>query len=149
MRVLGPALTDAERAAFIAAARSYIGTRWKHQGRDRRGIDCGGLVLASLRDIGKPVEDASKGYGREPYRHSMEAVCALNLGEPVSEPYNLRPGDVALFRVGRAAPNHVGIVGDYVHGGLSLIHAYAINGKVVEAPLDASWLALLQQVYAV
>lgn len=147
MPAIDPKLSDAERAAFIAAARSYLGVRWRHQGRDRRGLDCGGLVLVCLRDIGRTPADASKGYGREPYRRSLETVCALNFGSPLAHEIAMRAGDVAVFHIGRAAPNHVGIVADYVHGGLSLIHAYAINGEVVEMPLDVDWLDRLKQVY--
>lgn len=144
-RALGPPFTDAERVAFVAAARSYIGVRWKHQGRSRRGLDCGGLLIVSAFGAGRLTADAQAGYGREPYRHSLEDVLRENLGDPVdAEP---TVGDVVMFHVGRAAPNHVGIVGDYVHGGLSIIHAYAITGQVVESPFDASWRNLLSEVY--
>lgn len=145
MRTLGPPFTDAELAAFVATARSYIGVRWKHQGRSRRGLDCGGLLIVSAFGAGRLTEDAKAGYGREPYRHSLEDVLRANLGDPVNDVPKV--GDVVMFHVGRAAPNHVGIVGDYVHGGLSIIHAYAITGEVVESPLDASWRGLLREVY--
>lgn len=146
MRALGAPFTDSERIAVVAAARAYLGTRWKHQGRTKRGIDCGGLLFAVMRDIGKTPVDAPPGYGREAYRHGLEAVLEANYGKPVDrEP---RIGDAVVFHVGRSAPNHCGIVGDYIHGGLSLIHAYAINGAVVEAPFDVTWRSLLPQVYS-
>ena len=39
-------------AQFVAAARSYIGTRCVHQGRSRNGVDCIGLVVMAVRDCG-------------------------------------------------------------------------------------------------
>ena len=39
--------------ALIAIARSYIGTKFAHQGRDRvTGMDCGGFAMVSARDAG-------------------------------------------------------------------------------------------------
>jgi cell wall-associated NlpC family hydrolase len=80
MRYLSPPLTHAERMALVREARTYMGVRWRHQGRDRRGLDCAGLVVASLRGIGRAVRD-STAYGRVPYRGSLEAVLRDNLGD--------------------------------------------------------------------
>jgi uncharacterized protein YijF (DUF1287 family) len=51
-------------------------------------------------------------------------------------------GDVVWMRFEKE-PQHLGIVGDYVHGGLSLIHAYNGAGvnRVVEHRLDDTWRA--------
>lgn len=48
---------------FIAAARGWIGTPCRHQGRSRAGVDCIGLVVMAARDCGldAPVEAT---YGR-------------------------------------------------------------------------------------
>jgi hypothetical protein len=35
------------RAAFVAAARAFLGTPWKSKGHDAEGTDCGGLIFAS------------------------------------------------------------------------------------------------------
>lgn len=81
-RFIAP-LTDDERGAFIQAARSYLGTPWRHQGRSRRGIDCGGLVALAMRDIGHPGQDIA-GYGRVAYHGSLEACLRDNFGEPLT-----------------------------------------------------------------
>ena len=142
-RAIGPALTAEETAAFVACARSFVGVRWRHQGRNRNGIDCGGLLAACITRIGRGVYDPT-GYGRRPYRGSLEATLRENLGDPVD---SLQYGDVAVFAWGNAAPNHVGIVADHPHGGHSLIHAFAPIGKVIETRLDDEMLAKLKEVY--
>jgi hypothetical protein len=62
---------------------------------------------------------------------------------PVRE---LQPGDVAVFAFENQ--RHIGIVGDYVFGGLSLIHAYALAPRrVVETRLDEKWLARMRGAF--
>lgn len=144
-RAIWPPLNDEERVRFVAAARDMIGVRWKHQGRSRRGIDCGGLLVWCIQTVDRIAYDP-KGYTRLPYRHSLEATLQQNMGNPL-EPGEIRYGDVAVFAWNSVDPNHCGIVGDYVHGGLSLIHAFAINGEVVESPIDVSMTSMLREVY--
>jgi hypothetical protein len=50
----------------------------------------------------------------------------------------MQPGDVVVIAFDRA-PGHLGIVGDYLHGGLSIVHALAgACGRVVETRLEFS-----------
>lgn len=145
MRAIGGPFNAAETAAFVAAARSYIGVRWRHQGRSRRGVDCAGLVACALQDAGRPIEDRTT-YGREPYMHSLEAVLLSHFGDPL--PANqMRVGDVALMHFRNGDPSHVGILGDYLYGGLSLIHAHATTRHVVEHRLDDEWAGYIVETY--
>jgi cell wall-associated NlpC family hydrolase len=43
------------RADIVAAAATYEGTPWLHQGRSRLGLDCVGLLVAVARDLGVPI----------------------------------------------------------------------------------------------
>ena len=45
------------------------------------------------------------------------------------------PGDVLLIRWQSGEPSHVGLVADYVWGGLSIIHASTLHG-VIETALS-------------
>lgn len=63
MREIGPPLSDAERMAFIAEARTYLDVRFRHQGRSRNGLDCIGLCVVAMRAIERPLWD-SPAYGR-------------------------------------------------------------------------------------
>lgn len=146
MRAIGPPLTPAETAAFIAEARAYVaeGVRFRHQGRSRRGVDCAGLLLASMAAIGRPIADLPA-YGREPLGDGLRAMLVANLGEPVPKA-GMRPGDVVLMKF-RGEPSHVGLIGDYAHGGCSLIHAYAMMKKVVEHRIDEEWSGYITEVF--
>ena len=144
MRAIGPPLSDAERLALIAAARGYLGVRFRHQGRSRRGVDCAGLVAVCLLAIGRAPADV-EAYGREPLNQGLRAMLVENFGEPIPKD-EMRHGDIALMRF-RGEPSHVGILGDYLYGGLSLIHAFAQVKKVSEHRIDDEWLANIVEVF--
>ena len=133
-RLVAP-LTAEESAAFIAAARRLAGTPFKHRGRSERGVDCLGLVKVALDAVGRETAD-ERLYGREPEPEGLRLRAALR--EHFGAPVPLQAGCVVLMRW-HALPNHVAIVGDYVHGGLSLIHALASEGRVVETRLADPW----------
>lgn len=145
MRALGPAFSDSEREAFIDAARSYKGVRWRHQGRNRHGVDCGGLVFLALRGAGRNPVD-SPAYGRSPYRGSLEGVLRANFGEPLPKDM-LRAGDVPMFRFRNGQPSHVAVVANHLQGGFSMIHAFAQMREVVEHRIDQEWFDSMVEVY--
>ena len=112
------------------AARSYLGVPWKHQGRDRLGIDCIGLVVACLRDCGHSPPDRTD-YGRDPNGALVDALTASCVPVP------LQAGAIALVRYGREH-RHVAVVGSDANG-LTMIHADSHRRRVVEHPIDARW----------
>lgn len=121
---------------FIAAARSRLGLRWLHQGRSPQGVDCVGLVVVSLADIGIVVPDVL-GYRRSP--HAIQFLGHIREhSEFAATP---EPGTVGIFRDG-TQPCHVGIFAT-MRDQLSLIHAYAPAGKVIEEPFIHEWPRLL------
>ena len=116
-------------AAIVAAARTQIGVPWAHQGRLwGEALDCLGLVICTARACGlvAPTFDVN-GYSRSPdgsmttlCRRYMTEIQALELGAVV---------EVATLH----DPHHLAIVGDYVHGGFSVIHSSnAGRGRCVE-----------------
>lgn len=131
---------------LVAAARACLGVKFKHRGRDpKTGLDCAGLVVHSLHQIGLDPHDL-KTYGREPFQDGLVRVVQSNLGPPLPKHSDILPGDILLFRFSRD-PHHLGIAGDYIHGGLSLIHAYGGAEKVVEHRFDQIWIDRVCDVY--
>lgn len=131
-----------DRVELIQAARSYVGVPFRHRGRDRNGIDCGGLIIAALRDLGYDPPDMTI-YGREPGKDGLKDYLdhAIGRGARVGMRYAM-PGDVALIAFTADVPQHVAIVARHPtakNGSLSLIHAYGEVGKVVEHGYDLAW----------
>lgn len=123
----------------IAAARSALGTPFKHQGRMvGKALDCAGLIIHIVRELGLDHADQS-GYARRPSGGLLEQ--ALD-GQPCLERVtNMLPGDVLLFRF-RGDPQHLAIF-----TGENLIHAYQPVGKVCEHRLDDDWRSRIVRIY--
>lgn len=121
------------RAEIVAAARSYLGVRWHHQGRNRAGLDCIGLVIAVAHDLGLSDYDIG-GYARVPDGKTLRATMCEQMDLLKREPL---PGDVLLFAFQRT-PLHTAIRTD-----TGMIHAFANKRMVIEHGFDAIWRSRL------
>lgn len=122
------------RTDVVAAARSWIGTPFAHQGRIKTvGVDCIGLVIGVGRELGlcEPDFDVS-GYARNPDGRSLMALSRVHM-TPIDREA-MQAGDVVVVRFGDH-PQHFGVLGNYKHGGLSIVHAAMKSGAVVEQRL--------------
>lgn len=134
------------RAEIVSNARSWLGTRWQHQARLKGvGCDCAGLVIGVARECG--IVDFAfdvNGYERFPSGNTL----AMHCGEYMTriDKNDIAPGDVVLMRFD-GEPQHLAIVADYVHGGLSVVHAYALSRQVVEHALDDTWRKRIVAAY--
>ncbi|MFO1242409.1 MAG: hypothetical protein U1E36_04315 [Rickettsiales bacterium] len=133
---------------IVSEARSWIGTRFAHQGRrkksagDHGGVDCLGLLVGVARDLqlqdrfGNLLSKSdSLHYSKVPDGNALQQKLA-ELLYPIS-PEGIALGDVILFRLDNN-PQHLAIVSDYA-AMFGIIHAYAPSRKVVEHRLDESW----------
>ena len=127
-------MTSHTGSDIVTCARSQLGVRWRHQGRSRDGRDCIGLVLYVAHTLGLSDFDTAD-YDRHAKDETMLLLCKQHLVQ--IQPWNMRAGDVAVFAFDKQ--RHIGIITNHVHGGLGLIHAYAINREVVEGRLDEAW----------
>ncbi len=137
-------MTELERInAFISTARSMIGAQWRHRGRKPWAVDCIGLVILSLESVGFEVKD-KKDYSRYPWNDGLQDALKEHFGDPVID---IKKGDVILMQFENAdGPCHVGIVADYIHGGVSIIHAYS-KQAVIEHRYDEYWKSLTIEAY--
>jgi len=125
----------------VVCARAWIGTPYQHQHRARGiGVDCAGLVIGVARDLGLVAADFDvTGYAPTPDGTTLIAECDRWMRR--IHVWDLRPGNVLVVNFGRRSgfkPQHMGIVGDYMHGGLSLIQALGTadgKGEVIESRL--------------
>lgn len=121
-------------ADVVAAARAWVGVKYRHQGRSREGVDCIGLPACVRAELGMVTQDVTD-YAARATDESMLEWCRENM-LTVAE---LQPGDILVMAYGR--DRHMAIVGDYPHGGFSIIHAFIDNRRVVENRLDEDHMA--------
>ena len=129
-------MTQAE--AFVAAARSFVGTPFHAGGRlPGVGLDCIGVAVCAARACGIGHRDVPA----YPLRPNGQLLGELDrqlvrVGQP-------EPGDVlAMTFEMRGTPHHVA-----VYAGATLIHAYLLAAKCVEQPMTDYWRERVVRVY--
>lgn len=127
---------------IVKYARSWIGTPWRHQGRNRAGIDCAGLLIVTAKHFELPYEDMT-GYRRDPGRAFQEKIEAHTLS-------HLHPihGGIAIFS-DTSQPCHTGILA-VENGRITVIHSEASpQRRVHEEGFDDSHPSLKSRLIAV
>ena len=117
------------------AARGWVGTPFRHQGRGPGGIDCIGLVARVARDLALVDGEVIGGRLQRLLDDYMLPVA----------PADRQIGDVALMRFVRE-PQHVAIL-DRDGGRWLIIHAYQRVGACVRHGLDRAWAARIVRLY--
>ena len=123
------------RDAVVEKARGWLGTRWMHQGRNKGGIDCCGLVIVVGNDLGLftyETNDYDRRTTGEAFVHHFHDAGCIEIPLPL-----VGPGDIVITS-DKNFPCHCGIV-SMKRGVKHFIHAYAMRKKVVEVPL-VHWL---------
>ena len=138
-----------DRQQIVKLARSMLGTRWRHQGRDPvHGIDCGGVIVWVGWERGYiPREWDVTRYGRAPDGRSL--AQALSVYAIPKDWADWKPGDIVLLRQLRGNwPTHMGILTD--HGGTPyMIHSLVTHParRVVETVFAGFWRSAMVGVY--
>ena len=122
------------RTQIVEAAREWIDTPFHHQARLKHvGVDCVGLVIGVARELALVPQDLDVlGYPRTPDGTSLMATMRQHMTE--IDRAAMQPGDVIVVSFDRD-PQHLAILCDYRHGGLSIIHAAGNTGRVIETRL--------------
>ena len=124
---------------YLEKARSYINTPFKHQGRNKNGLDCIGIVVVPLNDIGFFTYE-NKNYRK--YGLGGEIIDVLSkYCYEVEKPFKYMAGDILLFSKG--ASQHLAIYTDKN----TIIHAHNFVGKVVEHSLTQDWEINITKVF--
>lgn len=115
------------RAAILAEAETWLGTRWHHNARVKgAGVDCGQLIigcyiaaeLVAPFQTGPYAIDWMQHQSEERYLGWVERYC-----DRVDSP---QPGDIAAWKYGHCF-SHGALVVDWPR----IIHAYRREGAVV------------------
>lgn len=133
------------RSEIVEVARSWIGTPYRHQGRQKgRAIDCIGLVYGVWLDLGFPPVDIPANYTESPSGTLLQEHADQNL--VITDRKELYPGDIAILWGWKREPQHFAIVGEHA-GRLTMIHAFSKRGSVVEHGWDEFWRERLVRIY--
>ena len=126
---------SSERERFAAAADALVGTPFRFRGRDRAtGLDCVGMVLAALADIGrKPAE--LNGYAMRQTHADHHFDVALACGFRPVEDGELDVGDLLMVSPGPAQLHLLVFTGEP-----GFVHAHASLGRVVRSPSPCPWI---------
>lgn len=116
------------RDDIVAAARTWIGVRWQHQGRTRHGIDCIGLPAVVAFELGLIAALPAADYPRRPNGTFLTRFRASGLAE--IRPAEAGAGDLVVFTAGTMAC-HCGIRAA-MYGRPSIVHAHAAGRRVRE-----------------
>lgn len=110
---------------IVESARKYLGVPFRHQGRNILGLDCAGLVVIALLDIGVQVKDVY-GYSVNPHKGRLETAILENPAISEIAITDAIEGDILLIKF-HTEPQHVAIKTD-----IGIIHSTSLIGKVVE-----------------
>ena len=139
--------------AIVHCARSWLGTRFHHQGRLKKtalhkgGVDCLGLLVGVAAELGLHALTAAD---ETNYSHHPDAVRLRKRLSALLTPIlsdQIAPGDVLLLDID-GNPQHLALVSD-IGGALGIIHAYAPARAVVEHQLDAWWQKRIEAAFRI
>lgn len=111
----------------IAAARTYLGTKWKYAGNDKRGMDCSGLICTSYKAAGVNVPRTTWSL--------KEASSEVKIDD-------VQKGDLMFFATGsnKKRLNHVGLVVNVTPAEIQFIHASTSKGVIISSLNQPFWL---------
>lgn len=132
------------RHDIITEALTWRGTKWRHQGRTKRGIDCAGLLLNVGNHLGLMDYHCSN-YPRNTNRdHFINHFKIFGIQRTLGE---RKSGDMLLFRDGIYAC-HCGILDVCEDGKEYIIHAYQIRENTVREMLVGDLLQKMTHCFS-
>lgn len=135
-------MLSVDREKIVGLARSTLGTRWRHQGRNpATGLDCAGLIVWVGWESGHLSRDFDvQGYRRIPDGRTLQAALEMH-AQSRRWPY-WQPGDFVLLRdIGTTWPCHLGfLVARPNSDEPNMIHCWArLHKCCVEVRFEESW----------
>lgn len=131
----------------VAEAKTWLGTKFHHQGYSKAGADCIGLVCGVALALGiQGAQEWKDGpyhaYGRPPQPRFLIETADRFLDR--ADVYDLRLADILVMSFERE-PMHFALVSSL--DPLYVIHSLYGVGRVVEHRIDANWRGRIRMVY--
>ena len=136
------------RRDVVECARTFLGTRWRHQGRLKgsgpsSGVDCAGLVIKVAHELGLFTYDYTD-YTRQGDWGAFVGRFREHMIESSLD--KAKPGSILILRES-AYPCHCGIVSKWEQDDRLFIHAYAVQHKVIEDVFNDEWRSMTITVF--
>lgn len=136
---------------LIEQARTWLGVRYLHQGRNRFGADCVGFPLGVYAELGVVLPDW-RAYGQEAQPPELLRRLGDALGDPVLRAPvragQLQAGDIVVMHFPKTSvPRHLAFIADRTGGGFNFIESNGNEGCVIERRLDDRYLSRVTHVY--
>lgn len=133
---------------IVKEARTWKDVPWRHQGRDRLGVDCAGLIIAVARATGLDRLCGyidSRDYPMQPTNDRMMQLLR-KYTDHVRGGSKLEAGYILHFAFkNKKMPQHVAI---YTGEDNRIIHAYNSGRKIViETGYTGKWPRRIHSVY--
>lgn len=140
---------------IVEEARSWLGTKFKHQGRvkktdiDLGGCDCLGLIVGVAKNLklkslsNQPLEL----FDQNSYAKLLTSNMLLKQLDQLLlkvEVEHIMPGDVILLKVNNW-PQHLAIISAIEP--ITIIHSYIQARKIVQQHLPKAWFENIVAVY--
>lgn len=129
---------------IVSVANDFVGTRYRHQGRSKVGLDCAGLIIATAKACGISNFDTTS-YSNRPNaaEFTREMIRAGCTQLPLAK---LEHGD--LLRLNTAGwPVHIAVYEVDDKGKEWYIHAYLPHKKVSRDPVTADVRARISSAW--
>lgn len=148
----GEAWPSVDGRWIAASAKAWANTPFAlHQRSWGAGVDCFGLLVGCLADLGIKVEDQAGYTGLDEMDWLLEALSEFSDEVSIQD---RQQGDFLVFRHEQHLEltkiyNHVAVLTLDASGVESMVHATPkpSSFKVVEHPLDDFWLPALVRVF--
>ena len=116
-----------QREQVVEIARTLLHTQWRHMGRTRAGLDCGGLPILVFKEAKLIAQDFETEYYPPDFMLHRDEERFVGFVERFARRVEREPrnGDIPMFRVGRVLA-HCGIVDQWPR----IIHAVRQGGEV-------------------
>lgn len=124
---------------IVVAARRWVGTPFRHQGRDANGIDCVGLPIVIARSFNLlPPTFVDPVYGRAPTGEIVDQLCNV-----CTRTTRAVPGSLIVIAWTKLAAHVAICTGD------TMVHAYESVGSVVEHGYRGRWVRMTHSVWLI
>jgi len=141
------------REQIVAEAETYLDNgkgkpvRWRHQGRDRNGVDCAGLIACVAHSVVPGFDMDYTTYHRWPGKETVQTYA--NQWARLKDVNDAKPGDVLiLIDVVPGWPCHFALVAKGSYPDLTIIHSCAVPvPRVQKHNMSKDWLARISGCY--